>query len=69
MCITAGELINDGYVKIGNFFVHKNDNISINLLSNTIRGYKPIFCIERKNNKISINDLNNLSEILIKLSD
>ena len=68
MALTANELLNLGYTKRGNWFVHKNDNISINLASNTIRGYGSELVIERKNNNVSANDLNTLSELLIKLS-
>lgn len=67
MNITANDLISAGYKKRGNWFVHQSEIVGINLASNTIRGYMPDFLIERKDNKVSLSDLDNVVVCLIKL--
>ena len=67
--ITSDDLINYGYKKRGNWFVHESEILGINLASNTIRGYKPDFFIERKDNKVSLSDLDAVVACLIKLCD
>lgn len=65
--ITVDALIKCGYKKVGNWYLHPNTKISVNLISNTICCPKPYFVIQRKDNNYEIDLLNNLSEILIKL--
>ena len=65
--ITADLLIKSGYRKVGNWYFHSSGNISVNLLSNTIRSTKPYFVIERKDNNFDIGLINSLSDALIKL--
>jgi hypothetical protein len=65
--MTANDLLNIGYTKKGNWFLHKSNKVSLNLASNTIRGHNPDFVIERKDNDVSVDDINTLSDLLIKL--
>ena len=65
--ITADLLIKSGYRKVGNWYFHPSGNISVNLLSNTIRSTKPYFVIERKDNNIELKLINDLSDTLFKL--
>ena len=66
--ITADNLINFGYKKMGNWYFHPNGKISVNLLSNTIRSCKPDFSMNRKDNNIELGDIDKLAKILTKLS-
>ena len=66
--ITADNLINFGYKKMGNWYFHPNGKISINLFSNTIRSCNPDFSINRKDNNIELGDIDKLAKILTKLS-
>ena len=66
--VTADELIEFGYKKMGNWYLHPSGKVSVNLLSNTIRGTKPDFVIERKDNNFDIGLINSLSDVIIKLN-
>ena len=65
--VTADELKSNGYINRGYWFVHSSELIGINLSSNTIRGYKPEFVIERKDNNVTLQMLEDLVLCLSRL--
>ena len=68
MSISADDLIERGYSNHGNWFLHKNHNISVNLMSYTIRITSPYTNdIERSDNDFSLDAIDMLSIMLLEL--